>query len=71
MGANRTGRGGCVTNLRPAGLLLEAWQGSSTGTHVLVVLIATLICGGLGALIVYGRRLTAKVARARAGSRKA
>jgi hypothetical protein len=71
MGGNRTGCGGCVTIfvlLIAAGLLLEAWQGSSTGTHVLMVLVAVLIFGGLGALIVYGRRRA--VARARAGGRK-
>jgi hypothetical protein len=63
---------GCVTIfvlLIAAGLLLEAWQGSSTGTHVLMGLVSLLFLGGLGTLIVYGRRLTA--ARARAGGRKA
>jgi hypothetical protein len=51
---------------------LWAWQGSSTGTHVLMVLVALLIFGGLGALIVYGRRhVAAKAAGARpSGGRK-
>jgi hypothetical protein len=53
------------------GLLIEAWQGSSTSTHVLMVLVALLVFGGLGALIVYGRRhVAAKVAGARASGRK-
>jgi hypothetical protein len=74
MGGNRTGCGGCVTIfvlLIAAGLLLEAWQGSSASTHVLMVLVAVLIFGGLGAVIVYGRGQVAKAARARAGGRKA
>jgi hypothetical protein len=67
MGGNRSGCGGCITILVllfAAGLLLEAWQGSSTGTHVLMVLVAVLIFGGLGALIVYGRRHVAAKAAA-------
>jgi hypothetical protein len=62
VGGNRTGCGGCVTILVllfAGGLLLEAWQGSSTGTHVLMILVAVLIFGGLGALIAYGRRRAA------------
>jgi len=58
-GRNRTGCGGCVTIfvlLIAAGLLLEAWQGSSTGTRVGMVLIEVVFLGGLYRL---GRRAVA------------